>query len=59
MCRWSRTNSGRLIRRSLSPPLDMVDIGAAKFSAPISKGGEGDLLINLPLFVRDQQHMQC
>jgi len=32
MRRWSRTNSGRLIRRSPSPPLDMADIGAENFS---------------------------
>ena len=25
----------------------------------ISKDGEGDLLINLPLFVRDERRMQC
>ena len=32
MRRWSHTNSGRLIRRVPSPPLDMADIGAENFS---------------------------
>ena len=32
MWRWSRTNSGRLIRKSPSPPLNMADIGAENFS---------------------------
>ncbi|KAH9802030.1 RNA-directed DNA polymerase [Citrus sinensis] len=32
MRRWSRTNSGRLVRKSPSPPLDMADIGAGNFS---------------------------
>ena len=32
MRRWSRTNSGRLIRRSPSPPLVMADIGVKNFS---------------------------
>ena len=32
MRRWSRTNSGRLIRKSPSPPLNMADIGVEKFS---------------------------
>ena len=32
MRRWSRTNSGRLIRRSPSQPLDMADTGAENFS---------------------------
>ena len=32
MRRWSRTNSGRLIRRSPSPPLNMAHIGVEKFS---------------------------
>ena len=32
MRRWSRTKSGRLIRKSPSPPLNMADIGAENFS---------------------------
>ena len=32
MRRWSRTNSGRLIRKSPSPSLNMADIGAENFS---------------------------
>ena len=32
MRRWSRTNSGRLIRKSPSPPLNMADIGVENFS---------------------------
>ena len=31
MRRWSRTNSGRLIRKSPSPPLNMANIGAENF----------------------------
>ena len=32
MRRWSHTDSGKLIRKSSSPPLNIIDIGADNFS---------------------------